>query len=357
LDDAAEKNIMKQRLYISFSLFLMLGGCREREQPSHFPIWELTTIYPVSFLQNIDEQTIGASVIDRYLLLDKASGQVNAAIPVTGSSIAGMVWEGQCLYYGTSDRFFRCYDTREKRVVWETATLLENEALPAIDANTVYAGSRDHTLYAFDKYSGIIKWRFETAGPVYVKPVLYDSLVLIGSWDTHLYALQRETGQEIWKFTAQAGIDQLPLMVNGILWLANYDYHIYGIDPHDGKTLFTFTAENAFEFSGAVWNHNILFSGIDRKIYTVDAVEGQLSVWGESPLAISTSILVQGDLLFTGQYDGALYSCKLPEMTKSLWHRFDDRVTTLLSDGQYLWAASWDRHITAFTLQADNSSR
>ncbi len=343
---------MKFKFYPFWITLLLAGGCGGDRQQSVPPLWQMKTPYPVSFLQNIDENSIGASAIKRYLVINKETGQVSRDIPLAGASIAGMIWEDSLLYYGTSDRFFRCYDTRKQVVVWESPTTLENEALMAVDQTTVYGGSRDHFFYAYDKQSGKVKWTFKTESPIYARPVLQDSLVIIGSWDTRLYALQRETGREIWRFTAQAGIDQLPLIVNQSLWLPNYDYHIYGLDLQNGKTIFSYVADNAFEFGGADWKETLIFSGIDRRFYFIRPGEEQTRVRGESPVAISTAPLVRGDVLYTGQYDGCLYRWELPGMTRTRLHRFRDRVVGLLADGQYLWATAWDRSIACFPLDA-----
>ncbi len=341
---------MKHYACLLFSILLFMVGCRPDEPASVSPLWELRTVYPVFFLQDIDSFTIGASAFNRYLLINKNSGKVTEEIPIIGTSVSGIIWEDHDLYYGTSDRVFRCYDVRQRTLHWESETSLQIEALPAVDRSMVYGGSRDHYFYALDRYSGNLRWKFKTAGPIYARPVLYDSLVLIGSWDTRLYALHRETGREIWQFSAGAGIDQLPVIANRILWLPNYDYHIYGIDLASGKLLFTFAAENAFEFGGTNWNNTLIFSGIDRKFYFVDTVKRTVSIPGKSPVAISTRPLVHKDALYTGQYDGCLYRWDLPAMTKTLLHRFEGRVLFMLSDGHYLWAASWDRSVACFSL-------
>jgi len=347
------KNSLKFPLYTLLLFFLLWNGCNRNNEHLINPLWVLETTYPISFLQDINGESIGASAINRFNIINKRELKIAREIPIVGSSISGMWLEDHRLYYGSADHFFRCYDIDQQKLIWEYPTLMPNEALPAIDDRCMYGGSRDHSIYTIDKFRGDLKWKFQTKSSVYARPVLLDSLVLVGSWDTHLYALLRETGKKVWEFTARAGIDQTPIIFERTLWLPNYDYHIYGIDLQNGQIKYNLAAENAFEFSGGHWQNMLIFSGIDRHFYFINPQTGQFFINGKSPVAVSASPLVSNNCLFTGHYDGSLYCWELPAMTNTLLHRFDDRVLSILSDGQYLWATSWDRTMVCFHIPAE----
>lgn len=332
-------------------LFLVMQGCKEKYKPAATPLWVLKTTYPVVTIQNLDNEFIGASCLDRFLLIKKDSVNLTRHIPIPGRTPGGMWLNGHYLYYGSADHFFRCYDIDRQTLQWEYPTLLPNEALPVTDEHNMYGGSRDHTLYAIDKFSGVLKWKFQTQGPIYAQPLLCDSLLLIGSWDSRLYALRRETGKKVWEFAAQSGIDQIPLVIGHTLWFSNYDYHVYGVDLRTGGLKNHFSATNAFEFNGALWQYTLIFSGIDRRFYFLDLLTDQLQVKGASPVAVSTSPLVSTHFLFTGHYDGSLYCWQLPAMTGTCLYRFQDRVITLSSDGRFLWASSGDQTLACFRLE------
>jgi outer membrane protein assembly factor BamB len=346
------KDMEKKSLAFLLILFLLLGiSCRSRGKQTQEPRWIKKTGYPVSYLQALGDSTIGASAINTFWIFNKQNGEIVNAVRIIGTSASGMLFEKDRLYYGSNDHFFRCYDITQDRLLWNFQTLMPNEALPAVDSQNVYFGSRDFFFYAVDKDSGNLKWKFKTESPIYSIPILTDSLVLIGSWDTHFYALNKETGQISWKFTASAGIDQTPLVVDQTVWIANYDYHVYGIDLKTGQLKFDFSAENAFEFGGCRWKDLLIFTGIDRQIYFVNEARDTFLTKGISPFPVSTSPVVMGDWLFTGQYDGELYRWSLPDMNKEFLYHFDDHITVLLADSQHVWAASWDRTIACFDIE------
>jgi outer membrane protein assembly factor BamB len=339
--------------FLIMTMILILTGCSNNSHGISEAIWVYRDDYPIVFLQDIDAHTVGAKSVASYLLLEKGTGRLIDKNYLSSSGIGGAILHQQKLYYGSSDSYFRCYDLNQKKYSWEFKTLSENVGIPVFDNHRVYWGSNDSSVYAVDKVSGILCWKFKTNCHIQTSPVLNDSLLLIGSMDTYLYALHKETGRKIWQFAAQAGIDQIPLISGQLLWFANYDSYIYGLDMMTGEVKYQFKADNAFEFSGTHWDDILIFSGIDRYIYFVDPVSGRCSRKGSVPVAISTSPIVVSDWLFTGHYDGSLYRWELPAMTKTLLYRFDDRVLSLLSDGQYLWATSWDRKMACFDLAGE----
>jgi outer membrane protein assembly factor BamB len=304
-------------------------------------------------VQDPNENQIGVKSANHFYMLDKTSGQLRSDIPLPAYGLGGAVLDDQLLYFGGSDFYFRCYDIRENKPVWEYPTGMENEATPLLDSSVVYWGSMDSVVYATHKITGETLWQFRTGCHIYGQPVIADSLLIIGSWDTYLYALNRKTGHLVWKFGAQAGIDQTPVIINRTIWLPDYDYRIYALDLQTGQLKYQFTAENAFEFGGAQWKNQFICTGIDRNFYFVDTDQYQVTVKGKTPVAVSCSPVVQENWLFTGQYDGSLYRWKLPDMEEELLYQFDDRVLAILSDGKYVWASSWDGALVCFPINKD----
>ena len=322
---------------------LLLFNCRSGSEVGSPPVWTLRTDIPVVFLTDLDSEKLGATTANSYFILHKREGTIIERYFLVRSGLAGIPQDNQRIYYGGLDNYFRCFDLSQRKVLWEFQTLKENQGVAVLDSHRVYWGSADSTLYAVDKLNGVLQWKFKTGCHIYAMPVFMDSILLIGSWDTGLYALHRKTGQKLWKFQAESGIDQTPLLFNQTIWLASYDSHIYGIERLTGQLTFAFKAENAFEFGGVRWRNILIFSGIDRHFYFVDPLQKQVKNVERSPVAISSQPVVSNDLLITGHYDGSLYRWNLPAMQKTLLHRFDGRVLTLLVDDRYLWASSWDR--------------
>jgi outer membrane protein assembly factor BamB len=347
----------KKYLIYIFCLFLFIGlsGMSCRNNYKKFPeiIWIADTRYPGEDIQQVDENTIGVSAPNAFLIFNKSNGDLLNAIALSGFSTGRIMLEKNLLYYCTMDNFFLCDDITSGETVWKYHLSAPVQSRPTKDEKNIYFGTVGHVIYAFDKYSGNLKWKFTTGNPVYARPVLKDSLVLIGSWDTFLYAFNKETGHLVWKFGAQAGIDQTPVIIDQAIWLPDYDYRIYALNLQSGQLKYQFTAENAFEFGGAQWKNQFICTGIDRNFYFVDTDQYQVSVRGKSPVAVSCSPVVQGDWLFTGQYDGSLYRWKLPDMEKELLYKFDDRVLAILSDGKYVWVSSWDGALVCLPVNKD----
>lgn len=340
-------------------IFITLGicvlaiwqSCSEPHQVKRKPLWIFQARLPIVYLQSLDETILGVKSADHYFILDKSTGRIIKEVAFSAYGLGGAVLDGNFLYFGGSDFYFRCYDITKDEIVWEYRTQMENEATPLVDSLAVYWGSMDSVVYAVDKISGDLLWQFKTGCHIYAQPLIVDTLLIIGSWDTNLYALHKLTGRLIWKFAAQAGIDQLPIVTDQTIWLPNYDNHIYGLNLQTGQVMHDFIAENAFEFGGAKWKNQLIFSGIDRYFYFVDTGRNQIMTKEKSPVAVSCTPVVQDDRLFTGQYDGSWYRWKLPDMEKELLYCFDDRVLTILSDGKYVWAASWDGALVCLTVK------
>ena len=145
-------------------------------------------------MQDPNENQIGVKSANHFYMLDKTSGQLRSDIPLPAYGLGGAVLDDQLLYFGGSDFYFRCYDIRENKPVWEYPTGMENEATPLLDSSVVYWGSMDSVVYATHKITGETLWQFRTGCHIYGQPVIADSLLIIGSWDTYLYALNRKTG-------------------------------------------------------------------------------------------------------------------------------------------------------------------
>jgi outer membrane protein assembly factor BamB len=345
------QNILRN--FVIIFCFFYFYCCSPGLKPISQPLWEFSSQFPIVFLCNLEKTQIGVKSINQYLMLDKSNGNIVKSIPLESYGLGGAILDGSRIYYGTVDYRFLCVDVNTGEKLWTFNTLSENKATPSLDSQMVYWASLDSSIYAVDKFSGTLQWKITTGCHINSTPLLSDSILLIGSWDTHLYALHKKTGRELWRFSASSGIDQKPLLIGQTVWLPSYDSHVYGINLHTGEKEYDFTADNAFEFSGSRWKNTLIFSGIDRNFYFIDLDSGQFATREESPVAVSTSLMVYADWLFTGQYDGCVYSWELPSMKKKLLHRFKDRVIFLLSDGEYLWAASWDRTLVCFRLSSD----
>ena len=336
-------------LFISLTI-LIFSCCIDDPQPVAKPLWILNSRSPILYMQDLNDITFAAKSPFQYMIIKKLTGTVDQQITLDSEGAGGAAIDGDRIYYGGNDNLFRCYDLNEQNIVWEFNTKTENESIPIVDERKVYWGSTDSTVYAVDKISGQLQWKYKTDCHIYSTPVLCDTILLIGSWDTRLYALNKYTGKNLWEFSAQSGIDQLPMVIGQSIWLPSYDGNIYEIDLFSGNMKNNIQGENAFEFSGARWRETLIFTGIDRSFYFVDMMNGNVDIKGMSPVAISATPVSYANYLITGQYDGSVYRWSLPSMEKELLYRFSDRVTFLLLDEEYLWAASWDMTLVCLKL-------
>ncbi|MBN2365760.1 MAG: PQQ-like beta-propeller repeat protein, partial [Calditrichaeota bacterium] len=130
------------------SLFLLLLSCQSKSPESPEPLWIFRADLPLLFLQNIDEERLGVKSADAFFILDKASGEVLHRYAPPGFGVAGALLEGNRLYYGGSDYYFRCTDVLKQKELWKIRTRSINEEAPLLDERSVYWGSGDSTVYA-----------------------------------------------------------------------------------------------------------------------------------------------------------------------------------------------------------------
>jgi outer membrane protein assembly factor BamB len=153
-----------------------------------------------------------AVVGDRILLagcdqslhvVDAATGQGLAVIPLGGHVAASAAVRAQHLYVGTMANQFLAVDWKKGAILWQFESKRGPQpfyASPAVTDELVIAGSRDKKVRAWQRLTGKEVWAFPTKGRVDSSPVIAGRHVVVGSLDGNLYVLDLADGTKVAHF-------------------------------------------------------------------------------------------------------------------------------------------------------------
>jgi len=142
-------------------------------------------------------------------------------------------------------------DASDGAVIWErdlgedvnvhadqsgSAPLLDVDATPVVDGDTVYAASLAGGLYALDLSSGSVRWRrndiTQATGITLDSGMLYVSRAASG-----ITAVDARDGSTLWNRRFDAGVLTTPILYNDIILLADSQGGVYAVRQGDGEFL------------------------------------------------------------------------------------------------------------------------
>lgn len=187
----------------------------------------------------------------------------------------------------------------------------------------------------------IIRWTFQTGQAIYTTPLVHEGILYFGSQDSVFYAVNAQTGQELWQFKTDNPIQSnAAAFENGILFESGNT--LYALD-FQGNQLWTFPLYtdsitnqiDAWDFFHSSPNvvDGIAYIGTENGlIYGVDVQTGEEAFKVQTPGQgiIRVMPVIEGDKLYTGDWDGLVY-CHDLNSGELIW-QYDTQV-----DGTYAW--------------------
>jgi outer membrane protein assembly factor BamB len=152
---------------------------------------------------------------------------------------------------------------------WDRTTL---QSSPAVADGVVYVGSRDGSFYAVDAKSGKLRWKKDDGFPwVITSPAVADGHVFIGSSDGHYVAsLDAATGKEDWKTNVDVLVWSSPAVASDAVIAGDGAGRVNAFDRMTGKQLWTFRAGTSDLYSSPAVDGDLVFIGsTDGAVYAL----------------------------------------------------------------------------------------
>jgi len=218
------------------------------------------------------------------------------------------------------------------------------------DSGRVYVASRDGFVRALDQ-DGVLLWEHPLKGPFFGGITVEGDKVLVPTGDGALVALSTADGSQRWIYRANEELGTKPVVANGIVYVASFSDSIFAVDVETGAWKWQYRRDVAAEFTirgagtPAVDGDRLFLGFSDGAAMCFDAADGsvkwtkQLSTAHQFPDAnASAQVDDQGHVYFAS-YTGGVF--QLDEATgNTIWQSNVDGVTTLLLDGDDLFAGS-----------------
>ncbi|MBN1782434.1 PQQ-binding-like beta-propeller repeat protein [bacterium] len=161
----------------------------------------------------------------------------------------------------------------------------------------------------------VIVWTFQTGKCIYSNPVIHENVLYIGSFDSVFYAVDPRTGQEIWHYRTDHPVHSDAAIFNGGLCFESGN-QLYFLDfqgtlirkvPLCTETYTEQIDSWDFPHSSPVVVDDMVYIGSEKGwIYGIDSQTGDVRFQVQTPNQGTIRIppLVEGDRLFTGDWDG-----------------------------------------------------
>jgi len=177
----------------------------------------------------------------------------------------------------------------------------------AFAGGLVYAASGGE-VRVFDAQHGGMVMRYEADG-VTIGPRVTNGRVWCNSEDGHLWAWDREGGEL--QVHHPAGVFSGILAVsNGVVYTAPQGGGLWALDAQDARPLWmAHTGED--NVTQVMLTSRVAYARSDRNVWAFDSVTGRL-VWHFGPIEMTGHIVLAGDTLYMGSWDGHLRAFRTP---------------------------------------------
>jgi outer membrane protein assembly factor BamB len=212
------------------------------------------------------------------------------------------------VYFGATDSYFYCADTKTGKEIWRFRTGDWVASAVSIHENRIFIGSFDGNMYCLNAATGREIWRFKTGAEVFnIHPFLINNeIIYFGSLDSFIYAVSIETGKEVWRFkTGKYGNCCAPVLCKNFLLQASRDGFLYALSL-EGKELWRF---NYGKVIGPLVVHDdkIYVCGEDSYLCCLD-MEGK-ELWRfVMALPAFWESEIHENTIYLGSYDCHLYA-------------------------------------------------
>lgn len=231
------------------------------------------------------------------------------------------------VYVGAYDNNLYALNSATGEFFWKYPTEGGIVSKPAIFENNIYFGSEDERLHVVTPTAGKLLWTYFAEGPIRSSPHIADRHVFIGADDSHLHIINASSGRRALKVDLGGAIRSTPIVAFEQVYVGVESGEFFCLDFR-GKIKWRVRSKRAITSSAVINNDVIYFGSVDGLLYAVDAKTG----WGLWRFRMSrgtiSSPYILDNRIFIGSADGNIY-CVDSRSSKELW-RFvtDDQISS-----------------------------
>jgi outer membrane protein assembly factor BamB len=196
-------------------------------------------------------------------------------------------------------------------------------ATPTVVGDLVYIGSCNGFFRALDRKTGTLVWFHDTreeAGEFefHSDPLIAGPLVLTGSdfrnagAVAYLYAFEQETGAVRWKTAVGPGVTTDLATLDRLLFAVTLGDELLALDIETGDRVWSFASgatndDFILNTSPAVQGERVFFGGLDGAVYALDGRAGRLLWKRELGSRVSAGVVAVEGGIYAGTSDGRLH--------------------------------------------------
>lgn len=308
---------------------------------------------------------------------------------------AGVVGEGNRIYFGDAEGNFYCLNINSGKVVWQkkisdgfsaSALLVSGIcyvgsqsgdffAVSMADGNILWRhkigeqisgsanyfryqgefriifGAYDFKLHCLDAKSGIEVWNVPTDNYINGAPAVAKDKIIFGGCDGYLRTVDALSGKEQSKLKLKSYIPASPAVYDSITYAAVYGQKVFALD-RENKILWTYTssAESAFLSSPAVNSEFVVIGDRDGLVHIIKRVNGKKIAEFQTGGDIAVGQIISDKKGLVADKDGFIYIFEL-KSGKEIWsYQVGPAITAPVAlIGNKIIVADNDGNITAFS--------
>ncbi len=158
-------------------------------------------------------------------------------------------WEPKCSYETSPvvcdglvvtadlDGMIRCFQLKDKTLVWKTPTKFGFTASPSIHEQKIYIGDNDGMFRRLDLKTGGVEWEYQTNAQIDSAANFHGGNVIFGSQDASVYGLSTADGSVKWKHTIDDQVRCSIVIDGNRTAVAGCDAVLHVIDAENGTGL------------------------------------------------------------------------------------------------------------------------
>ncbi len=190
---------------------------------------------------------------------------IDGEIVYQGKSMDLIQREGDKLYLSTQNGVVYCFDSVNRKILWERKISDDLVSSPFLGAENIYVYDRKGVLYCLDKKGGL-SWTIDVEENITSGILEFKANVCFGTKDGNLYAFDTTSGKEIWRFRAEGAIQSTPVFTNNTVIFGCDDHKLY-ILSEGGDLVGNIEVEGKIQGTPHVENNSVYFGSDDHHFY------------------------------------------------------------------------------------------
>ena len=169
------------------------------------------------------------------ILASAKTGEIKSKTKLQKPITGGITIVNDDSYFADEAGTVYCYNIKDMKVIWETATGSKILSTPAADDLKIYIGNLKGKIFALDKNNGKIIWEVNTQGIINTTPLVTKNMLIQPDVNKKVYFINTASGtiEKSLSFDTRTKLN--PVIYDGMLYMGSdrgiiHTYQVYGAE-------------------------------------------------------------------------------------------------------------------------------